>query len=142
MSLADHFVGAKHVAVAIDASGGFDAAMYDKYIAELNEACRSISGIRLDVWFFDTQVRNSVTFVNPKASDLDQLTPSGFGGTIFLCNWKHMETNKIKPDLFVIFSDGYVMQDGFEKYGDYCPTVFVIHKGNWKSAPFGALVEI
>lgn len=130
MSLSPYFENRKHIAVAIDISGGITPTLIESYIAMINQALIGKTNILLNVWFFDTEVHNEVQYNVIR------------GDALFECNWKYMKQNKINPDLFVLFSDGKAPTNTMEQYSGYCRTLFVIRKGNWKTSPFGELLEI
>jgi len=113
--------------VAMDTSGSITEDEIRDFLSEVFGAGRQVGNIEITIWTFDTKVYNVQKYNKQTLQKMKNYQVIGNGGTAFLANWEYMKTNKIVPDLFIMFTDGM--------YGDapgikgYCPTLYVLHGG-------------
>jgi len=115
-----------NIAVALDCSGSIsDAEMHDM-IAEVGAIMQEFTDFHIDLWCFDTEVHNHQVFSPFNLSELSEYQLTGGGGTRFECNWEYMQSTGIKPDKFIMMTDG---MNSTSSWGDstWCDAVFVIH---------------
>lgn len=111
--------------VSLDTSGSITEEELRDFLSEVYGAAKQLKSVEITIWTFDTKVYNVQKYTTRNIHKLKKYNIYGNGGTAFLVNWEYMKENKIKPDLFIMFTDGY--------YGDapgianYCPTMYVIH---------------
>ena len=98
----------------------------------------SYNDYKITLWTFDTAVHNMKEFTQDNGSELLEYELHGGGGTLFEANWTFMSNNDIKPQKFIMMTDG----EPGHGWGDanYCDTVWIIH-GSDKVAPFGVSVR-
>ena len=123
------------VSVAIDMSGSISDSMAKDFLSEVKGIMDEYVDFKLDLWCFDTQVYNYVTFSGDSADDIMEYQPQGGGGTDFEANWEFMKENDINPKRFIMFTDGYPCGTWGEE--DYCETLFIVHGNDSIIAPFG-----
>ena len=117
------------VALSLDMSGSISDAQGRDMLSEVKGIMEQFKDFKLKVWCFDTKVYNYQEFTPQNIDEFDTYELKGGGGTNFDVNWDFMKENDIRPERFVMFTDGYP----WDSWGDadYCDTVFVIH-GNQK----------
>lgn len=123
------------VAVAVDTSGSIDLKLVGRFLSELDSIFNSVENLTLHLWCFNDRVENYVLIEVGQLDLLQNYKAQGSGGTDYTINWKLMEKEGIKPDLFIMLTDGCPCGS----WGDssYCSTVFVIHGNKSTVAPFG-----
>lgn len=127
--------------VAVDTSGSVEQIQLTAFLSEIYNIVCSFGEYELDIWTFDTSVKNHKCFSNTtnsaenKTNILSYIFKGG-GGTDFMANWEYMKSEKIVPELFVLFTDGYPC--GRWGVPGYCETIFLIancEKGSTIVAP-------
>lgn len=127
--------------LSIDMSGSISPDMAKDMLSEVAGIAGHFKEFEVMVWCFDTVVyKESVkTFTQENIHEIHEYVPSGGGGTDFDVNWEFMKKEKIVPDMFVMFTDGYPWQSWGDE--DYCDTFFIIHDegaiASKVKAPFG-----
>ncbi len=129
------------IAIAVDTSGSIGQEELAMFVSEMDGILKSFPKYRIKAWCFDGEVIEDsiteITKINGKMDDITKFAKNigGGGGTDFACNWEFMRENKMKPRLFLMFTDGYPYGSWGEP--NYCPTMFLI-KGNPNgNSPFG-----
>ncbi len=111
--------------VALDTSGSISDYEIRDFLSEVRGAARQMGNISVTIWTFDTEVHNPVTYNKNKLHLISNYEIQGNGGTLFLANYEYMKDKKIKPDLFIMFTDG--MWADAPGIAGFCPTLYVIH---------------
>lgn len=126
------------ICLAIDTSGSISNSMLTDFVSEVAGIMEQFGEYRIRIWQFDTAVYGYDEFTHDDGRDMREYEITGGGGTDFTVNWDYMEQEGINPDQFIMFTDG--MPWGSWGNPDYCDTVFLIHGGYGKEAPFGTTV--
>lgn len=128
-----------NICIAVDTSGSIGMRMLQDFLGEVQGIMSQYASYRIQIWQFDTRVYGYDEFTNDNGKDIMDYQIKGGGGTNFMVNWDYMLENEIKPDQFVMFTDG----EPFGSWGieDFCDTLFVIHSNPKKLAPFGSTVH-
>ena len=129
------------ICIAVDTSGSIGQEELAMFVSEMDGILKSFPKYKIKAWCFDGAViEDSITEITKLNGKMDDITKfakniGGGGGTDFACNWDFMKENKIKPRLFLMFTDGYP----FGSWGDptFCPTMFLIKGNPTGNAPFG-----
>ena len=123
------------VVIAIDTSGSISEAMVRDFLSEVQGMMEMYTTYSIQVFTFDTEVYNPVTFTEDGFEDLADYDVQGGGGTDFDVCFEYMKANDITPKQFIMFTDGYP----FGSWGDenYCDSLFVVHGNETIEAPFG-----
>jgi predicted metal-dependent peptidase len=125
------------IAIAIDTSGSVSREMLTCFLSEVHGMMKQFRTFKIQVWSFDHRVYHNsyLEFTESNGVTVEDFDPIGGGGTNFGANWEYMKKNKIRPDRFIMFTDGYCSFDGCD--ADLVDTVWVIYDNNHFSAPFG-----
>lgn len=130
-----------NVAIAIDLSASISYKTATDLFSEVAGIMQQFKNYHIWIWTFDTRVyASSMVEIDERTGfDLAEFTPKGGGGTDFGCNWRFMQKNRIKPDRFLMFTDGYC---GFEECDpNYVDTFWLIHSNPNFQAPFGKVAQ-
>ncbi len=134
----------RNVAVALDVSGGIPNDTFRRTFEWL-DAEFTDQNVHVDVWTFDTHVRDHKTFSPYRPNNINAFKNiRAGGGTILGVNWAHMRAKNIKPDLFIVVGDGFYMFDMLEE-ANYCPTLWAIYRDvapNGFKPPFGEVIGV
>ncbi len=112
--------------ISIDTSGSMTKEMLRDFLSEVKGVVTQYRDYEIYIWTFDTQIYNPQKYTSENAKKIDEYQINGGGGTTFLVNWEYMKNNKIKPDLFIMFTDGYPCDD-FGPVPKYCDTLYVVY---------------
>lgn len=123
------------VVIAIDTSGSISEAMVRDFLSEVQGMMEMYTTYSIQVFTFDTEVYNPVTFTEDGFEDLAEYDVQGGGGTDFDVCYQYMKDNDINPKQFIMFTDGYPY--GSWGDADYCDSLFVVHGNETIEAPFG-----
>jgi len=123
------------VCISIDCSGSITENDISAFLSEIKGIMESYDEYRLQVWCFDTQVYNHKEFTSENLEDILSYSPTGGGGTDFMCNYNYMKENNIEPKKFIMFTDGMP----YGPWGDenYCDAVWIIKNNESVVPPFG-----
>jgi predicted metal-dependent peptidase len=121
------------VHLCIDTSGSMTNDMVRDFLSEVYGIMRQFEDYKIRIWTFDTEVYNYKEFTPDNSQKLKKYEVIGQGGTVFTVNWDFMKKEKIKPDLFVMFTDGMPCSDWGHK--NYCETLYIIHSNPKAKAP-------
>lgn len=113
--------------IAIDTSGSIGQQEMADFLSEISGISQQFKDYKIRVWTFDARVykEGMKEFTPGNIRDLPKYKFLGGGGTSFLANWVFMQEMRIKPKLFIMFTDGYTGDDfGVPKY---CPTIYVVN---------------
>lgn len=111
--------------VSLDTSGSISEDDLRDFLSEVYGAARQLRDVEITIWTFDTSIYNEQKYTKQNISRIREYKIYGNGGTDFYQNWVYMKENNIKPDLFIMFTDGgYIGEPGIK---GYCETLYVIH---------------
>lgn len=128
--------GCNDIVVAIDTSGSIGQRELDTFFGEMRGILDDVKPTRIHVIWCDAKV-HKVDEVTDSA-DIDTLKAAGGGGTDFRPVFDYVETNDLRPDALVYFTD---MLGSFPAEEPPYPTVWADIYGRTK-APFGELVVV
>lgn len=122
-----------NVAVGIDTSGSIDEDMLEKFYGHLIKIMKSFKTFKVQVFCWST-VAHQGTYRELNEKNYQTFNPleegylESFGGTIAQSAFDYVKTLKDKPDVFIMFTDGYFESEikGFDKTN--INTVFAIRK--------------
>jgi predicted metal-dependent peptidase len=126
--------------VAVDASGSVDDEMLSVFFGQLASIMSQFTNFELTVWTFDTTVHDVVVYTENNSHALKDYNAKGRGGTSFEVNWDYMKQNNIRPDMFLLMTDGYPC--GTWGTDGYCRTLFLVCEAGDVNAPFGKTIHI
>lgn len=141
MSLKLYTDRAKHIVFAFDVSGGTEQVMLDEWFEMAKASLRGRTDVTLNLMTFDAQVRVNKRVTSNYSKAIDSIeTPAG-GGTLIGPIWQKMREEGMRPDLVVVFSDGFISDYSVTKR-DNEQTLFVFsaHQSDVRPAPFGATI--
>ena len=124
------------ICCAIDRSRSITIDMLKDFVHELYGIMKIFTDFKIKVWTFDVRVHEYFEYDSNNFEEILNFPfDKGGGGTLYECNWIFMQKNNIKPNQFIMFTDG----DPAKGWGDpyYCDTLFIIHTNINKEAPFG-----
>tara|TARA_Y100001960_G_scaffold334195_1_gene447131 strand:- start:31501 stop:33336 length:1836 start_codon:yes stop_codon:yes gene_type:complete len=111
--------------IALDTSGSIQEWELRDFLSEVYGAARQLKNVEITIWTFDTEIYNVQTFTKRDIHKIVEYKIFGNGGTDFMQNFRFMQEEGIKPDLFIMFTDGgYFGEPGIK---GYCDTLYVIH---------------
>lgn len=122
-----------NVAVGIDTSGSIDEDMLEKFYGHLIKIMKSFKTFKVQVFCWST-VAHKDTYRELNEKNYQTFNPleegylESFGGTIAQSAFDYVKTLKDKPDVFIMFTDGYFESEikGFDKTN--INTIFAIRK--------------
>lgn len=122
-----------NVAVGIDTSGSINEDMLEKFYGHLIKIMKSFKTFKVQVFCWST-VAHQGTYRELNEKNYQNFNPleegylESLGGTIAQSAFDYVKTLKDKPDVFIMFTDGYFESEitGFDKTN--INTVFAIRK--------------
>ena len=112
----DKYDNMDYMIALIDSSGSINTEQLRMMLSEVYSIALAKKPIKLIVMQCDTKIQEIKEYTNLKdlKDNLTRATVKGGGGTDFADLWKLLETDKKfrgkKPDLIMLFTDGYVNQ--------------------------------
>jgi predicted metal-dependent peptidase len=127
--------------IAIDCSGSIGEAEMADFLSEISGITKQYKDYTIRVWTFDGKVypESLVEYTPANIRTLPAYKFYGGGGTSFLANWAFMQAKRMKPNMFIMFTDGYTGDD-FGIPG-YCPTIYVVNTEVEVPREFGATIR-
>lgn len=135
------------IACAIDTSGSMSDEMIRDLLSEILGIIAAYKDFEIWLWTFDGTVHNPKRFTPENVYELMEYVPEGGGGTTFSSCWEFMknpqmffpevDVDEIRPDRFVMFTDGYDGGDCGKSHEDWVDTLFIIHSNDNFDAGFG-----
>lgn len=111
--------------ICLDTSGSIREEELRDFLSEVYGAARQLRNVEIMLWTFDTEIYNVQTFTKRDIHKIVEYKIYGNGGTDFMKNFLFMKEENIRPDLFVMFTDGgYFGEPGIK---GFCDTLYVIH---------------
>lgn len=122
-----------NVVVGIDTSGSINEDMLEKFYGHLIKIMKSFKTFKVQVFCWST-VAHKDTYRELNEKNYQNFNPleddyiQSYGGTIAQSAFDYVKTLKDKPDVFIMFTDGYFESEikGFDKTN--INTVFAIRK--------------
>ena len=103
-----------HVVIGGDTSGSIQEEL-KIFISEMQSILDMVNPEKVDVFYWDYKIASHETYDSATLSTLAQTTqPKGGGGTDPTCVMRHLNTENIKPDCIIMFTDGYICDWGNE----------------------------
>ncbi len=137
------------IACAIDTSGSMSDEMIRDLLSEILGIIAAYKDFEIWLWTFDGTVHNPKLFTRENIYELVEYSPEGGGGTTFSSNWEFMkdpqsffpevEVDEIRPDRFIMFTDGFDGGDCGKSHEDWVDTLFIIHSNDNFDAGFGTV---
>ena len=112
-----------NITVAIDVSGSIGDKEYQEFISEMVGISKSFENVVMNCLFWDTEVTSDLVMKNGNIKIIEETKVCGYGGTTFNCVSEYLRDNRKKPNLMVVFTDGYI-DDDYAK--PECKTLWVI----------------
>lgn len=127
------------VAIMLDASGSC-VDYVKEFLSEIYGIIGLVDDYKVTVWSYDTECYNLQQFSPSNIHLLSKYQVKGGGGTDFMSNYRFMESNNIRPNLLINFTDGVTIGS----WGDalLCDTIFCIKNSKKLVAPFGITVQL
>jgi len=128
--------------IAIDCSGSIGEVEMADFLSEISGIAQQYKrDFTLRVWTFDGKVypESFKEYTPNNIRTLPKYEFFGGGGTSFLANWAFMREKRIKPKLFIMFTDGYTGDD-FGIPG-YCDTIYVVNTEVQVPKEFGKTIR-
>lgn len=123
-----------NIAIAVDTSGSVSDHEFNRFVTETHSILRMMTPEKITVLQFDTEIK-SVTEVR-NVRELMNIRFTGRGGTMInpVLEW----ANANKPQLLLVFSDGYF---NFYDLETKAKTLWLIHDNAKFSPPFGKVIH-
>jgi predicted metal-dependent peptidase len=134
---------AEPILVAIDLSNSVWCAQHQKefFMALLVSLLESVSSSRIDIIYWDSEVRRHETYTSETVRNLLSVTkPQGGGGTRPSCITAYLQDRRIKPSCAIVITDGEVGSDWGSAWP--CPVLWGIVDNRAVAAPTGQTVHI
>lgn len=128
--------------IAIDCSGSIGQDEMADFLSEISGITQQFKhDFTIRVWTFDGIVyeKSFKEYTPRNIRDLPKYEFFGGGGTSFLANWAFMRQKRIKPKLFIMFTDGYTGDD-FGIPG-FCNTIYVVNTEVVVPPEFGVTIR-
>lgn len=123
-----------NIAVAVDTSGSVSDHEFNRFVTETHSILRMMKPEKITVLQFDTEIKSVHDVRN--VQQLMNIQFTGRGGTQIepVLEW----TNANKPQLLLVFSDGYF---DFPDLETKVKTLWLIHDNDKFEAPFGKVIH-
>jgi len=127
------------IVVAIDTSGSIGNAELAEFVAHMEALCKQVNPSALRLIWWDCEFQGEQVFKPNEYHNIrNSLKPKGGGGTNPTCVFSHIEKHKIKPEVILFLTDGYV---------DWPSASIAKHPVLWgitsnETAPWGVTVQI
>lgn len=133
----------KHIVIMMDTSGSIQGEMLSLFMGELNKVLTTVNPDRIDVLYWDTEVAGHETYTgNDKRDIIHKTQPKGGGGTQPDCLPPYIAQKALKPDAFIVLTDGYMSSDPAKWAAIDKPILWCIIGDKSFSIPKGQLVNI
>lgn len=131
----------ENVKICIDTSGSISPKDIGVALAQIDQMFKQFKA-EAELLYWDTQIRAIYPFKNPQ--ELVSKKPMGGGGTDANCIFEYFETTreykigkKKKPNLVIVFTDGYFGTVNMRYKKQYKDTIWVVQGNDNFEAPFG-----
>lgn len=127
--------------IAVDCSGSIGSKELGDFLSEIAGITSQFKDYAIRVWTFDAKVyeESFVEYTPKNIKTLPNYKFFGGGGTSFQANWNFMKEKRIKPHVFIMFTDGYT-GDTFGDAG-FCETIFVVNTDVEIPSEFGKTIR-
>jgi len=123
--------------LTVDTSGSIQGPELDKAVAIMKAIVAQVGGEELHVIYWDSSVTSHETYKYANSQTLRHTQPKGGGGTCFAPVLAYLAKNRIKPDVMVSITDGYIGDWGNKP--DF-PALWMITTP--EKAPWGEVLHI
>ena len=120
------------ITIAVDCSGSVGDKEYSEFISEMIGISKSFNNVVMNCLFWDTAVNNDLIMKNGNIKLIQDAKINGYGGTTFQCVTDYLKEQRKKPNILIVFSDGFV-EEKYEKPS--CKTIWVISKNGSVKIP-------
>ena len=112
--------------VAIDTSGSMGQDEVSQILAHIQKIMHSFKSFDIDIWCFSTQVHEKTLkhYTKINQNNIKDYQLESFGGTEIESNFKWIQEQKKKYDVFICMTDGYDNIDGLQFKS--CPVIWGI----------------
>lgn len=127
--------------IAVDCSGSIGEQEMADFLSEISGITQQYKDYVIRIWTFDGKVypESLKEYTPANIRNLPKYEFFGGGGTSFLANWAFMREKRIKPKMFIMFTDGYTGDD-FGIPG-FCPTIYVVNTEVQVPKEFGVTIR-
>lgn len=126
--------------VGIDTSGSISSELTN-FLSELRSIAEDVQPELIDLVYWDSAIASHEQYDRSMMSSLVHSTkPKGGGGTSPSCVTDWLATEKIVPECFIMFTDGWVGSDWGHNWP--CPVLWVVVNNKSASASTGITVHI
>ena len=95
------------VGVGIDTSGSIGGEILTEFLSEVKSICEEVNPQKVELLYWDTRVAGHETYEEGAVENIVQSTkPRGGGGTAPECVTDYMKDKNLKPDCFIMLTDG------------------------------------
>ena len=127
--------------VAIDTSGSIDTRILSQFGEEIALYAQSVNPESIRVLWWDYDVHAEQVFTSDQYSNIKSLLkPMGGGGTRVGCVSKYINDKKLKADVVVVLTDGYVESD--YSWDIKFPTLWVVTESRSFNPKSGRLIRV
>lgn len=123
--------------LTVDTSGSIQGPELDKAVAIMKAIVAQVGGEELHVIYWDSSVTSHETYKYANSQTLRHTQPKGGGGTCFAPVLAYLAKHRIKPDVMVSVTDGYIGDWGNKP--DF-PALWLITTP--EKAPWGEVLHI
>ena len=130
-----------HLGIALDISGSMSSEWISQFLTEIYNMMCAYPMVQIDLWSFNDEISNHQKLDFTTIQHLKEYKVYCINGTLFELNWLFMEREDIRPDVFILCTDG----DPEETWGDdswATNTLFAIINQPQITAPFGKTIHI
>ena len=133
----------KRLGVCIDTSGSIQGSLLTAFLSELNGVVESVKPDRVDVLYWDTDIRAHETYTKIRAGEIVSRTrPHGGGGTTPDCIPPYVQNKQLEFDAIVVLSDGYMGSSPPAWAGIRAPVLWCILGNTQFKPPCGKVLPI
>jgi len=126
--------------VGIDTSGSISSEL-DNFLSELRSIAEDVQPEFIDLVYWDSAIASHETYDRSMMGSLVNSTkPKGGGGTSPHCVTDWLAREKIVPECFIMFTDGWVGGDWGSNWP--CPVLWVVVGNKSVTATTGITVHI
>jgi len=128
------------ITIAIDTSGSIGKGELTEFLSEIVGITKYFESLRLNVMFWDTEIKNHYVVSNGNIDDILNFKITGGGGTDFSSVYNYIRENVSNARLLIFFTDGYASFPKFEEI----KTIWALCKNSCdiKEIPFGEVIKI
>lgn len=132
------------IGLGIDTSGSINGEVLTDFLSEVKAICDEVIPHKVELLYWDTRIAAHETYEDGAVASLtDSTKPRGGGGTTPECVTNYMKDKNIKPDCFVMLTDGYFYGDSEGDWeGVGSPVLWCVHGNKSFTPKHGKAVHI